>query len=372
MVQRHFCAHFAPAASIAVWILQHKPELAGKSTLHVLVAQATDFEALDSGRWLQFIPWLLGRPGMKIRTTIVGKSLVQGAEGLEEEGAAAQDLDVQLRSHSWALVKDRPPSEIHLGTVASWLATSEHAQGPECAPDLCAVFSPTLAVNRDALLSADELLPLLQRRVPLALFSPTEAEQLLDAHTLGLLGLAPRERESWPNPWALSAAASDKAGAYARMGWAVELDSAPAAVPAGCTQLVALDEALEYVRDLLEVSGDDALLSLGEPIRATPTRGESADSASLLLRLPREVAVDSSNGYLYQLQDTTALLLDTVPRVPVQALDSFPGHEDLVARALWSVWMHREHVAPFAQLLDDALRSQFSVLDEKGASTAAA
>jgi hypothetical protein len=292
---------------------------------------------------------------------------------VEQAGAGvAQDLDIQLRSHSWALVKDRAPSEIHLGTVASWLATSEHARGPECTPDLCAIFSPTLAVNRDALLSADELLPLLQRRVPLALFSPTEAEQLLDAHALGLVGLAPRDRESWPNPWALSAAASEKAGAYARMGWAVELDSAPAAVPAGCSSLDALDEALEYVRDLLEVSGDDALLSLGEPIRATPTRGEDVNSASLLLRLPREVAVDASNGYVYQLQDTTALLLDAVPRVPMPALDAFPGHEDLVARALWSIWMHREHVAPFAQLLDDALRSQFSVLDARDASAEAA
>jgi hypothetical protein len=233
------------------------------------------------------------------------------------------------------------------------------------------MFSPSFAPNRNALLTADELLPLLRSKVPLALFSPTEAEQLLDAHTLELAGLTPLDRESWPNPWALSAAASEQAGAYARMGWAVEIDSVPAVVQAGGTQLDALDEALEYVRDLLEVSGDDAFLSLGEPIRATPTRGVAADSASLLFRLPRGVAVDSSNGYLYQLQDATALLLDSVPRVPAQALDSFPGHDDLVARALWSVAMHREHVAPFAQLLDDALRSQFSVLDERSPSTGA-
>ena len=148
-----------------------------------------------------------------------------------------------------------------------------------------------------------------------------------------------------------------------RMGWAGEFTS-------HCrrkrrptrARLRALDEALEYVREMLEVSGDDTFLTLGEPLRAAPPRGADDEPASVLLRLPHQVAVDSGNGHVYQIQDGMAWLLDSVPALPAPALAAFPGHDDLVDRAMWAVAVHRDHVLPVNRSLDAALKAKLTAV----------
>jgi hypothetical protein len=350
MVQKNFRAQLACAASIAVWILQHRPDLAARPRLHLLIAHATEFEALDSGRWLQFIPWLLGRPALELKTSIVGSFDVPGDAG---------DFDHRLRTHSWSLVKERLPAQLTQGSVGDWLRAG-NAHDDSRLPDVCALFSPEFARCHDALLGPDGLLPLVKGGVPLALFSSSEAEQLVDVYTLRAFGLAPTDPECWPNPWALEPAGCDDDGSYARMGWAGEFDFVPALVQPDRDRLLALNDALSYVRDLLDASGDDAFLTLGESIRAASPQVEGEDCGSVLLRFPHDVAVDTANGHVYQIQESMAWLLGSVPKLPAAALNTFPGHDDLIARAMWAVAMHRDHVQPFSRSLDDALRAELA------------
>ncbi len=343
MVQKHFRAQFACAASIAVWILQHRPDLATRSRLRILVACATDFEALDSGRWLQFIPWLLGRPTLQVEASIVGAVYPVG-DGVPEH---------RLRTHAWTLVKDRAAAVLVEGTIGDWRRSAA------CVPDLCAIFSPEFARGHAALLSEEGVLPLLREGVPLALFSATEAEQLVDLYTLRAFGLSPVDPECWPNPWALEPVGAAE-GAYAGMGWAGEFTAVAGRLESDASRLQALGAALEYVRELLDAAGDDAFLTLGEGLRAAALDDASSEAASVLLRLPHAVAVDTANGHVYQILETSACLLGSVPPLPAAALQTFPGHEDLVARAIWAIAMHREHVQPHVIALDQELRAELA------------
>jgi hypothetical protein len=150
------------------------------------------------------------------------------------------------------------------------------------------------------------------------------------------------------------------------MGWAADVDDMPDNAVPDAGDVNTLRSALDYIERGTAYQGPDAILSLGEPMRTAAQDDESgadANAGSVLLRLPHDVAVDCANGYVYQLQEVSALLLDAVPRVPASVLETYPGGEHLLRRALWAVAVHREHVAPYAELLDDALLSQFTKLD---------
>jgi hypothetical protein len=245
---------------------------------------------------------------------------------------------------------------------------------PGFRPDLCAVFTPSLTLNHDTLLAGDGLPALwrLHAPVPSAMFSPTEAEQLADVYTLAAAGLALKDPEYWPNPWALPVAEHERVGAFAKMGWAAEFEPDSVAAHLGpvvpdSARMRALAETIDYAEEVRVSGGADAVLQLGEPLRAAgenlaPLSSNDA-ATSVLIRLPRDTGVDLSNGYIYQLQGTAALLLGSIPQVPGGALDSFPGTENLLPRAIWAVAVHRAHVAPFVQELDEALASHFSALD---------
>ncbi|CAN5717368.1 hypothetical protein BH11PSE8_BH11PSE8_30830 [soil metagenome] len=378
VTQAQFTALMVPAASIAVWILQQAPQLAQRERLDILIAQCTDFQALDSGRWLQFVPWLLGRPAMQVRFALVGEAMAPSdalaAGALTTGPLSASALEEHLRTHNAAVVRGMVPARLHQGTIAGCLQAA--VAGPDggfSSPDLCVVFSPVLSANHSTLLAEDGLLPLLRRRVPLALFSSSEAEQLVDRYVLDAAGLLPLDPECWPNPWALPLVGSDHTGVHAKMGWAAEFEIATEAVPehpqADPGRLAELAEVLACIDEADDAWGADALLSLGEPMRTAPSRDDAANAdadsaATVLLRLPHGVAVDAVNGHLYQLQDDAALLLEGIPSVPAAALEAFPEDDQLLQRAMWAVSVHRDHVAPYAQPLDEALRSQFLALDD--------
>jgi hypothetical protein len=369
LTQAQFCAFMVPAASIAVWVLQHVPQLAQRASLDLLIAQATEYEALDSGRWLQFIPWLLGRPEMRVNVTLVGRDLLPaGLVSSHEPTADALAVDLRHRTHAWTVVRHMAAATLHQGSVKDWLE-AERAKRPTALdvawmPDLCAVFSPLLLLNHRALLTEEALLPLLGRQVPLAFFSATEAEQLIDVYTLEAAGLVLPDAECWPNPWSLPTPNHERVSVYAKMGWSGQADAVTGCATPDPSAMDELASALGYIERGTFDLGPDAILSLGEPLRAAAAETQPAPTAgSVLLRLPHGVAVDMSNGYAYQLQDVSAILLDAIPPVPQETLDSFPGSDDLLRRALWAVSVHRRHIAPFAQLLDEALHSQFARLD---------
>jgi len=361
-----------PAASVAVWILQQAPRLAMCAELNILVVNAIEFEALDHGRWFQFIPWLLGRPGMRVQVTLQGSALgrsLASAEGESSDTVPAEEaIDWHLRTRGWWAVSDLRPADIHPGTLKELMA--KMALGEYRTPDLCVLFAPAFAQRLDTLLTEDGLLPLIRQQVPLALFSPSETEQFIDVYALEAHGLKPRERDYWPNPWALPAENTERSVVYGKLGWAAEFDAVPKAVVPDLMALHDLNAALTYPGSGSFASNwpggpdePDVILNLGESLRTAPRESaHEGDEGSVLLRLPKDVAVDTSNGAVYQLQDMTALLLEGVPQVPAAVLETFPGDHDILRRVIWAVRVHRDHVSPFVDDVDQALRSQFAKL----------
>ncbi len=371
VTQANFCSLMVPAASVAVWILQHAPRLAARAELSILVVNAIEFQALDRGRWFQFIPWLLGRPGMQVRVTLQGSALCQSLAsavgGRSDVAPLTEDaLDRHLRTRGWLAVNDLRPAEIFPGTLMELPANI--ATGRQPTPDLCVLFSPAFSLHLDTLLADDALLPLVRRQIPLAIFSSSEAEQLVDDYALEAHGLKPRDRECWPNPWALPNETVERSVVYGKMGWAAEFDVVPSSVMPDPMALHDLSAALDYLGLGLALDGSDepdAIMCLGESLGTAPRESaHEGDEGSALLRLPQGVAVDTLNGAVYQLQDMTALLLDMVPHVPAAVLETFPGDDDVLQRVMWAVRVHREHVSPFVGDVDDALRSQFAKLSD--------
>jgi hypothetical protein len=368
VTQANFCSLMVPAASVAVWILQHAPHLAARAELHILVANAIEFEALDHGRWFQFVPWLLGRPGLRVRVSLQGSSLSRSlAEALDASGDAtmpAEDaIERHLRTRAWSAVSHLRPAEIFRGTLKA--LTTQVSDGGRRTPDLCVLFAPSFAQPLDTLLTEDGVLPLLRQQVPLAIFSTSEAEQLIDLYALEAHGLQPCERDCWPNPWALPTENAERRVVYGKFGWEARFDAVPEDITPDPIALDELTAALGYVGrrlvDLEGPDGPDAILTLGELLGTAPQ--DSMHESGALLRLPKGVAIDLSNGAVYQLQDTTALLLDAVPQLPVAVLASVPDVDDPLRRVMWAVRAHREFVAPFVDDVDNALRSQFAQLD---------
>ena len=369
VTQANFCSLMVPAASVAVWILQHAPHLALRSNLGILVVSAIEFQALDHGRWFQFIPWLLGRPAMRVRVTLQGSALWRSLASAGDESsdaAPAEDaIERHLRTRGWSALSDLSPADIYPGTLKE--LTARIAEGGRRLPDLCILFAPAFAQHLDTLLTDDGLLPLIRQHVPLALFSPSETEQLIDAYALEAHGLKPRERDCWPNPWALPTKNAERSVVYGKLGWAAEFDAVPRDVVPDLMALHDLSAALDYLGSFAPdgPEGPDAFLSLGESLGTAPRESApEGDEGSVLLRLPQSLAVDTSNGAVYQLQDVTALLLEVVPHVPATVLETFPGNEDILRRVMWVVNVHREYVSPFVDDVDQALRSQFAKLGD--------
>jgi hypothetical protein len=190
--------------------------------------------------------------------------------------------------------------------------------------------------------SEDGLLPLLRARVPMALFSSSEAEHLVDVYVLAAAGLKLVEPDYGPNPWALPTPEADQRGAiYASMAWAAAVDHVPEGARPNQRLIREIGAVLEYVDGSAESArlGPDAILSLGEPLRAAPSSTDaqeanvSTESVSVLIRLPHDMAVDSADGHVYQIQDDHALLIGVGP-VPASVLKAFPGNDDLLLRAI--------------------------------------
>ena len=359
-----FSVYFAPAASIALWILQHAPQLARREKLHILIAQAVPLHALDGGRWLQFLPWLLGRPELQVHFTLVMTDSPVTSNG-EPPLDEADDLtcaatENRLKSKSWPLVRARQQADMHRGTIRSWLEAEPG--GIDKHVDLCAMFSPSLVSRYPHLLSEDGILPLLRERVPMAFFSASEADQLVDVYVLAACGMPPRDPECWVNPWALPISDSESSGRHGGIGWAGEFNAIPSAPNPEPALLSTLGEMIAYAQPDMAVGGVDALLWLGEPIRARQPGDGEGEYSGLLWRLPRDVAVDPSNGQVHQIQDGLAFPVDSPP-VPSEALEAFPGNADLLRRAIWATSTHRDHVAPFVQTIDEALQAELVASD---------
>ncbi len=332
-----FCAVLGPAVSVALWTLQHAPHLLRRPRLSLLLANAGEFEALDCGRWLQFIPWLVGRPQLQVEATLIGRRFVRD----KEMPRTVEALERQLRSHGSALVRERLPAVLVYGELSRWPEVFETA------PDLCILPTPALMLNAPEFLAEGALPALAKAGTALGFFSTSETDLLVDQRTFAGYGWPVDPEAAWPNPFVLFGRDAQNLGGYLHMGWSVD----PASVPEQLEADAAILSDLKYVLcegiEELERRGVDAILTLGEPLTA-------ADGAKLL-RLPNDLALDPASLQLFQLQEGRAL--DAWPgfRVAPEAVASLPGHDNLLARASWALHVYAAHIKPHLLSLDEAI-----------------
>jgi hypothetical protein len=108
VAQTDFRALFIPAASIAVWFLQHAPHLAQRERLHILVAHAAEYQALDP----ESVSVLLRLPHA---------TAVDSASGHLYQLQDSQALLLDMRPISASILAAFPGNE-HLLLRAIWAA----------------------------------------------------------------------------------------------------------------------------------------------------------------------------------------------------------------------------------------------------------
>jgi len=117
-------AVLAAPAAMARWMAERAPQLTAKRELDILVAGAERLDAVDQGRWYQWVPALLGAP-LDVHITLVG-------DRLDRERASP------VRAHA-----PQAPAHLYQGALADYLdrgTTAEH--------DLVFLFHPGFQKHR--------------------------------------------------------------------------------------------------------------------------------------------------------------------------------------------------------------------------------
>ena len=308
--------------------------------LRILVVRAQDFVMMDFGRWYQFLPWLVGRPEVKVSVTFVGTSI------LREDETSSQPVvhdDAQLAtllsSRAAPLLRPVPSGRIVQRQFEQWWRD----EGATAQFDLGVVFTPAAAYSYDELLSDDGVPALVAAGLSVALFSTSETDQLVDERLFLVAGISTRE-PAWPNPWALQLDKAEQASAFARMGWGVH--GLREDTPSGAERQARLGAFARHLLSLLETAEPD-LLNRG--IDSVLTLGETLHSREgALYRLPQGFAVDVSTGQVFEVEGSQATESELTQRVPQEALSRHPGVDDLLERALWAAEVFRDYVRPAA------------------------
>lgn len=329
-----------PAASAAWWLLTVRPDLLERTRLSLLVPGPGVQEVADSGRWWNFVPWLVGRPELQFDVTLVGDQLI----GVDDSGVrssmglSAERLAEETRSPAYEAVKALPAGRIVNGLLKDWY-TSNPAM-----PDACVVFAPGFESHHAAWLADDGLLPLMRAGVPLGCFSYSRMDRLSDWYVLGCYGLRPQESLVSKNPWLEEEHITETHGGFAQWAWALQAESIPDHLSCDEERLRRLAEAARYLRkDYIRV-GDAVLEAVGRRMRLQ-SGSEAAEDYVYLL--PDGLAVEASTGEVLALSEDGLDPLDPELFIDESLIANWPEGEDAhLERVIRAVELHRDHVAP--------------------------
>jgi hypothetical protein len=182
----------AAPATIASWIFTFHPELAQQDELHVAVMGVSIQDSADDGRWYGFLPWLLGREGMRMSVTLVGPELAKGFGDLPCTRANT------VMTAGYAALQSYSPATL-VPVRASQYMRSTAWKGK---PDLFFMFNPGLEeFNRQGHWMDDgELNKVCTWGSPIGIGSYAEAEYLAEAWICKIAGLTPGEKHGF-NPF---------------------------------------------------------------------------------------------------------------------------------------------------------------------------
>ena len=326
--------------TLARWLAQDAPHLLERPALHLVVAGAAKGpDSLDGGRWYQLLAWLLGRPQMTVRVSLVGPELKAGEDhpslrtGAERAGI--------LRSAGAPAVASLAGAEVCPLPLAQWhAARAEHAG----APDACFVFHPAMEAFGGSWASREEgLVALMDAGVPVGLAASCVEELWHDDWLSRRYGLAMRAA-SRPNPFALEREAAKFAGAWGALTWSLD----PAVVPpvgfkADRAELVRFYLALEQAQPGFSASGNAVFGFVGGVV---PIARESTGETARLVGLPAGVLLCLESGQVLG-QNTVGRfeVVERIAAVPLQYLQDFPGEAaHPVDRFIWACEKFRGYI----------------------------
>lgn len=326
----------APAAAAAWWLSSTQPHLLARDALHLVLPGASTFEAVDGGRWFAFLPWLLGRPNMRITVTLVGDEVRKERHphpgdltGLRRQGTPAQ---VALAGH--------PPAAVFEGTLAEWLA----GPGAGGEVDACVLFSPGFGQHYKSWFGEEGVLALMRKKVPVAHFGYSKFDSLEDLEVLRLLEIEIAPGPLRLCPWHLENEFTAAIGGYAQLQQDLNLISAPERPDVENEALREFDELQNYARhDYENFGADQALERLG---RRMPVRNAKTGADDAIILLPHEHGIVESTRQLGYFDEEGFSPIQPDIVVPEEHLASRPEDDRLVARYLWALKLHRDWVAP--------------------------
>ncbi|MRD49683.1 hypothetical protein GHT07_20630 [Caenimonas koreensis DSM 17982] len=337
------CQVLAPAMAIAWWSARNIPAVAARGSFRVLVAGAGAIECMDGGRWLSFLPWLLGQPGGACEVVLVGDQLTRGLQ--PSQGKSIESLRAEWATPLASLVQDRRPASIFNGRLAQY--ASEH--GGLRSFDLCVLSHPGLEVDPAGWLNDAGMEALAARACPMVAFGYSELDVRADQHILHCVGALASPIEVVQNPF--SRDSHQDMGAFGGYAWRWP-DIAPArALDFESADVARFLDSFELSRAEFAERGDAALRGLGDShVRKRRGGGEVS-----LIKLPRGFYVSEADGELGDLgwkgQFTP---LEPSVRVPLSVLRSRPG-PDFLHRQVWAVEVFRHHLDPVLRSQSDRL-----------------
>jgi len=338
-----------PAAAVAWWICKFAAHLLQRSSLHLVVVANGRSEASDAGRWFQLVPWMLGKPAMQIRVTIISEHLdALTTDRNAGEGLRASKFEQLTSTAAAAGVRKFEPARFLLGSPAHLLPTDA---------SMIAVIRADFETSYAGWVDSDGLRAMLSREVPIAVFSPSHAQYGMDRAFLRAVGL------DIPNAGlANPLAGTNKVSAFA-WGWPLPAaPQPPIAIDAAAIQ--ELDELDAWIaRECGPGQRNRILTALG--MRFQPT---SPAAGKTLARFNYDLAVDMVEGEVFQV-DAMGALLDPAPiaMLPKSSLDAYPlDDSDVVQRAQWA--RHTYRVYQSTSIFDEvrlSFESLWAVLEEE-------
>lgn len=326
----------APAAAAAWWLAKTQPQLLERDELHLVVPGASTFEAVDGGRWFAFLPWLLGRPDIRIAVTLVG-------DEVRKERNPPPDEATVVRRHGTAakaVLASKPPSTIFEGTLGSWLS----GPGASAPVDACVLFSPGIGMHYKSWFGEQGLLELMRLGVPVGHFGYSKLDSMEDLEVMRLLGLDLSPTPLRQCPWYLENELTAAIGGYAQFQLDIRLASAPDVLEFESDALHDFDSLQNYARhDYETFGGDQALERLG---RRRPVYSPRTKSDDAIVLLPYEHGILESTRQLGYFDEEGFTPFEPDLLVPAEHLANRPGDDDTVARYMWALRLHRDWVAP--------------------------
>lgn len=326
----------APAAAAAWWLASTQPQLLEREELHLVFPGASTFEAADGGRWLAFLPWLLGRPDMRITVTLVG-------DEVRKERNPPPDSATTMRRHgtpAQGVLASKHPATLFEGTLGAWLS----GPGAGATVDACVLLSPGIGMHYKSWFGEAGLLELMRAGVPVAHFGYSKLDSLEDLEVVRLLGIELAPTGLRPCPWYLENELTEAIGGYAQFMLELKLTAAPPVFDFDSDALRDFVSLQNYARhDYETFGGDQALDRLG---RRRPVHNPHTKVDDAIILLPHEHGILESTRQLGAFDDDGFSPFEPELLVPAEHLAARPSDDDTVARYMWALKLHRDWVAP--------------------------